>query len=499
MTPTKAGERRSYAKSTILSSLDSTPFIGGEYSSKNATRHRLPITDPYSQELLLELEEASEEDVLRAVETANKSFDSGVWSGAHPRSRALVLMKLADLIDSMNEEIALLEALDTGKRFAGTRAWDIPNAAEVFRYYAGLCDKIAGEKYPSVGSYRFFSEKAAIGVVAAIMPWNFPFACLAWKLGPALAAGCSVVVKSAERAPLTTQLFPQLAVKAGIPPGVVNVLPGRGETTGIGLASNSLVNKITFTGSTETGIEIVQRSSPNLPRLSLELGGKSPNVIMEDADVDRALSGAIGAIFDVAGQNCLAGSRTFVHAKIYDEFAERLVALTSKRRLGDNFDDKTEQGPQIDEQHVSRIEGFINRASNEGAKILIGGKKSTVGPTFFEPTLVECSRDDMEIVREEVFGPVGGLHRFDDLDEVISRANNTKFGLAAAIWTRNAKSADQFASKIQAGTIWINCYGMIDTGAPWGGFRSSGYGKELGWNAIEDFLETKVVFQDISV
>ena len=499
MTTTNAAERRLFAKSSLLTQLITTPFIDGEYTPSNDTRYRLAIRDPYSRDLLIELEEANSDDVEGAVAAAKRSFESGVWSQSHPRNRALVLLRLADLIDSMNEEIALLEALDTGKRFAGTRAWDIPNAAEVFRYYAGLCDKIAGERFPAVGSYRFFSQKEPIGIVAAIMPWNFPFACLAWKLAPALAAGCSVIVKSAERAPLTTHLFPQLAIKAGLPAGVISVLPGRGETTGAEIVANSEVRKITFTGSTKTGIEIVQRSAPHLPRLSLELGGKSPNVILADANLDRALTSSIGAIFDVAGQNCLAGSRTFVHAKIYDEFTEKLAILVRKRVLGDNLDDKTEQGPQIDEEHVLRIEGFVTRARDDGADILTGGATSSVGSTFFEPTLVACPRDDMEIARDEVFGPVGSLFRFDDLDEAIDRANQTEFGLAAAIWTADAAKADKFASNVKAGTIWINCYGMIDTVAPWGGFRLSGCGKELGWNAIDDFLETKVVFQDISV
>jgi acyl-CoA reductase-like NAD-dependent aldehyde dehydrogenase len=491
-------ELREIIKSIILNSLPKTPYWDGKYQTHNSSRDVISIYDPFTLEKLCEIEEANSSDIECCVNSARKVFEEGTWSRIHPRQRSKVLHRLADLIEQKKEEIALLEAVDTGKRFAGTLAWDIPNAIEVYRYYAGLSESVFGEYYPPVGNFRFHSLLEPVGVVAAIMPWNFPFACLAWKIAPALATGCSVIIKSAERAPLTTHYIGNLLAQAGFPDGVVNILPGKGETTGRTLVNNPNVNKITFTGSTDTAKDILVNSVNHLPRLSLELGGKSPNVIMNDCNLEKALDGTFSAIFDVAGQNCLAGSRTFVQSGIYDEFVSKLAEKTEARILGDNLENGIGQGPQIDIPHVEQIEGFVERAKSEGGEIITGGKKGKTD-NFYLPTLVSCKNDKMEIVNREVFGPVGSILKFDSFEEVISRANSTQYGLASAIWTNNQMIADEFSTKIHSGTVWINCYGMIDTVAPWGGVKQSGYGKELGHQALEDFLTTKVVFTDISV
>lgn len=485
-------------KSKEISSLvNKTPFINGRYTDSKASRKTLIVTNPLTEEAFSTLECADVDDVENAVESAYKAMYKGPWSSMHPRERAKLINKLANIIEENLNDIALLESLDTGKRFAGTKGWDIPNSVEVYRYYAGWADKIYGSYYPPIGNYRGHSIIQPIGVVAAIMPWNFPFACLAWKIAPALAAGCAIVIKSAERAPMTTQFFGTLCQQAGFPEGVINIITGIGETTGRELVRNKKVRKITFTGHTDTATDIIKNSSFYMPKLSLELGGKSPNIIMPSCNMKKALNGTMSAIFDVSGQNCLAGSRTFIHETIYDEFVESLVLKAERRILGDQFEETTEQGPQIDHNHITRIESFIKKSCDEGANIITGGKVSQRGKSFFEPTLIISAPDNSTINQDEVFGPVGSLLKFSDLDEAIDRSNNTEYGLAGAIWTSVPLEADHFTRKLEAGTVWVNCYGMLDTVAPWGGVKKSGYGKELGYEAIEQFVERKVIFEDI--
>lgn len=493
MIPTQAKDRRSYIKNNILPNLDLRPFINGEHNDTNGHEY-LDIIDPMQNTVLVKMPLCNEKDIDKAVDSAKEAFESDKWSTVHPRERARIIFKLADLIEENIEELALLEAVDVGKSISGIKGWDIPNAAEVYRYYAGWADKIVGNTYPSVSNFNISSKKEPVGVCAAIMPWNFPFACLAWKIAPALAAGCTVVVKSSERAPLTTQYLAKLIIKAGFPAGVINITMGLGEIAGNALVSNSKVNKISLTGDVLTAKKILKSSSNHLPRLSFELGGKSPNIICKDANINNAVNGTISAIFDVAGQNCLAGSRTFIHEDIYDDFIKKLTEKTLQRKLGDPLDDTTEQGPQIDTKHINRIKGYVQDALKDGGHCLTGGiEPTTKGELFFAPTLMTNIDDNMKISREEVFGPVGIIYKFKDIEEVIKRANDTDYGLAAAIWTNQKSNYDNFINNIKAGTCWINCYGIIDTVAPWGGYKQSGYGKELGYEGIEDFLETKII------
>lgn len=456
----------------------------------------LTVNDPMTNKTLVSMPCPNDQDILHAVATARSAFDSNNWPGSHPRSRASLLYKLAELVEQNLEVLALLEATDTGKRLTAVSAWDIPNAAEVYRYYAGWADKITGRQLPSPGGVTMFTKREPVGVCAAIIPWNFPFPCIAWKIAPALAAGCCVVVKTPERAPLSGQYLADLIQQAGFPPGVVNILTGIGEHAGRNLVSNPDVDKITFTGEAATASEIARSSVAHLPRLTLELGDKTPNVIMPDADLDVAVPAAVSAMFGVSGQNCCAGSRLLVDHAIASEVVERIATAAHNRILGDPLDDSTEQGPQIDRLHVKRIHSYVTHAVDSGAKCVVGGGPAGDGQ-FFAPTIITDATPDMAIYHEEVFGPVGTVHVFSGLDEAIRIANDRRFGLAAAIWTSDPKAAERFSCSVRTGTCWINCYEYFDTVAPWGGTKLSGMGRELGAEGLDEFLETKTVVRAI--
>jgi acyl-CoA reductase-like NAD-dependent aldehyde dehydrogenase len=490
--PTRPSMRRQLLEA-ILSDLNLRPFIGGEFRNPSS-KDGVSVIDPMTQQPLAEIPSASAADVDAAVLAARTAYDSGGWSQLHPRERAEYLHCLVDLINAHHNVLALVEAADTGKRYRGVQEWDIPNAAEVYRYYAGWADKLTGRVLPSSSGVEMFTRREPIGVCAAIVPWNFPFACVAWKIAPALAAGCTVVVKTSPRAPLSAQYLASLVEEAGFPQGVVNILCGD-EETGRALVSDPRVDKITFTGAASTAQDILLTSLSHLPRVTLELGDKTPNVICEDADLERATTTAVSAIFNVSGQNCCGASRTLVHRGVLEQVVDRLATAAKARRLGDQFADDTEQGPQIDLAHVARIDQFVQEAVSAGGQCVVGGSPWGDKGQFYAPTIVTGTTNDMPINRQEVFGPVGTIIPFSDIDEAIHLANDRDFGLAAAIWTRNGKTSDYFARKVRAGTCWVNCYEYIDTVAPWGGRGLSGTGRELGYEGIEQFLETKTIIR----
>lgn len=492
-----ASDRRSHVAQTIIPQLDVRPFIGGKFADP-AGEELHAVLDPMTEETLAEVPLASIKDAEAAVSAASDAFYDGEWRDVHPRQRVACLLRLADLIDRHADELALLEAADTGKPLSGVKAWDIPNAAEVYRYYAGWADKIVGDALPAIGTISVEVRREPVGVAAAIIPWNFPFPNMAWKLGPALAAGCTVVVKPAERAPMSAYYLARLMSEADFPDGVVNFVMGPGETVGAALVADPRIAKVTFTGDTHTGREIIAKAGQRFPRVTMELGGKSANVVLPDADLEAAVPGAVTAMLSVQGQDCAAGSRTFVHESIIDEFLEGLCKLVEARRLGDPLDDSTQQGPQIDRRHLERIAEYVNTATSQGATCATGGRVGDIGGLFYLPTVITNTRDDMRIMREEVFGPVGCVAPFKTLDEAIQRANASDFGLAAAVWTRTPSSAERFARECRAGTCWVNCYAMFDTTAPWGGIKASGLGRELGREGIDGFLEPKTIFRAVT-
>lgn len=491
---TTAESRRRYVKEDLIPREDLRPFIGGVFVEPHSGAE-WKVTDPMTGGVLTTMPLADEADADRALQAAETAFREGPWRRMHPRERAERLLRLATLIEDDLENLALLESADVGKRIAGVRAWDIPNAAEVYRYYAGWADKVAGYTLPDAGDVRINTYREPVGVVAAIMPWNFPFPCLAWKLAPALAVGCTVVVKSAERAPLSAQALARLCQAADIPAGVVNVVMGEGPTVGAALVRDPRVDKVTFTGDVSTARSIVAASAANLARLSLELGGKSPNVIFADADLDAAASAAVAGMFAVAGQDCGAGSRVLIEREAYDQVSQLITDRARQRILGDPLDDVTEQGPQIDKKHLDRIESYVQSAVDEGASVLLGGQVAPNGPLFYAPTVITEATSEMRVSKEEIFGPVGALYAFDSLDEAITIANGTSYGLAGAIWTRNSARSERFVREMRAGTCWVNCYGYFDTTSPWGGRKGSGYGRELGKDGLDGYLETKAVFR----
>lgn len=492
MTGESPEELRAYASRNIIAQLDVRPFINNNFVDAHGG-DLLQVRDPMTQAVLTEQPLADASDIDGAVSAARAAFDTGPWSSLHPRERGRLLLRLSALIEDNHDDIALLESLDAGKRLAGTSAWDISNAAEVYRYYAGWADKLSGSTLPSPGGVDIFTRLEPVGVVAAIIPWNFPFPCIAWKVGPALAAGCTVVIKPPERAPLSAQYFAQLVLEAGFPPGVVNVVMGTGEVAGRALVADSRVDKITFTGEAATAQDIMRSSLHKFPRVTFELGDKTPNVVLEDADLDAAVPAAVGAAFGVSGQNCCAASRVLVQDSIADIFTERFASMAAQRRLGDPLDTETDQGPQIDLEHVAVIDSYVKRAVKDGAKCATGGQRADVGDQFYLPTVLTNTNSSMQINREEVFGPVTTIMTFADLDEAIALANDRDFGLAAAIWTSNHAAADRFAARVRTGTCWINTYEYFDTVAPWGGRNLSGIGRELGEDGIRQFLESKTI------
>ncbi|HXJ06413.1 MAG TPA: aldehyde dehydrogenase family protein [Candidatus Acidoferrum sp.] len=469
-------------------------LINGRWVS-SASGKTFPTINPSTGDVITQVAEADAVDVDRAVIAARAAFETGAWRRKMTASqRGAMINGLADLIEKHADELAQLESLDNGKPYHIARAADLPLTIACYRYYAGWADKIQGKTIPVNGNYFCYTKHEPVGVVGQIIPWNFPLLMQAWKLGPALATGCTVVLKPAEQTPLSALRVGELILEAGFPEGVVNILPGYGPTAGAALARHMDVDKVAFTGSTEVGHLIMRAAADtNLKRVTLELGGKSPNIVFADADMDEAIEGAHFALFFNQGQCCCAGSRLFVEEKCYDEFVEKSVARAKKRTVGNPFDQKTEQGPQVDQDQFNKVMGYIETGKKENGKMLTGGHRVGDKGYFIEPTVFADVTDNMTIAREEIFGPVMTILKFKSIEEVAARANNTAYGLAAAVWTKDISKAHAIADSVRAGTVWVNCYDVFDAGAPFGGFKQSGIGRELGEYSLSNYTEVKTV------
>ncbi len=452
--------------------------------------------NPATGETLAQIAEADKADVDLAVKAARKAFDDGPWKKMSPKSRAGLLFKTADLLEKYAEELAVLETLDTGKPIAQSRAVDIPMAAQTFRYYAGWCDKILGETIPVEGYLLNYTLREPMGVCGLITPWNFPLMLEAWKMAPALACGNTCVLKPAEQTPLTALRLGAILTEAGFPPGVVNIVPGFGPTAGAAISGHAQVDKVAFTGEVGTGKIIMQAAAGNLKRVSLELGGKAPNIVFADADIPTAVRAGMDAIYLNQGEVCCAGSRLFVQEKAHDEFVDRARAMAKARKVGDPMDPATEQGAQNSKDQYEKILSYIEHGKKE-AKLVCGGAPAKVGNSkgfFIQPTIFDGVTNTMKIAREEIFGPVLSVLRFKDTEDLIRQANDTIFGLTAGIWTRDIGRAHSLARAIRAGTVWINCYDCFDPASPFGGYKQSGFGRDLSHHAIESYTQIKSVW-----
>ena len=481
-------------KDTLVAVRATKLLINNEWVS-SASGKTFPTINPATGEEIAQVAEADAADVDRAVKAARAAFERGPWRRKLPASeRGRLLNRLADLIEQNADELARLETLDNGKPLTVSRAGDVRLTVACYRYYAGWADKLQGKTIPIDGSFFCYTRLEPVGVVGQIIPWNFPLLMQAWKLAPALAAGNTVVLKPAEQTPLTALRVGELIVEAGFPAGVVNILPGYGPTAGAAIANHMDVDKVAFTGSTEVGHLIMEAAAKtNLKRVTLELGGKSPNIVFADADMEQAVEGSHFALFFNQGQCCCAGSRLFVEEKIYDEFVERSVERARKRTVGDPFDKKTEQGPQVDDVQFDKVMSYINAGKREGATLACGGKRVGDRGYFIEPTVFTDVKDEMKIAQEEIFGPVMTVLKFRDMDELVERANKTMYGLAAAVWTRDIGKAHAIANNVRAGTVWVNCYDVFSAAAPFGGFKQSGMGRELGEYGLQQYTEVKTV------
>ncbi len=462
--------------------------------------HRFETFDPASGKLLAELAEATASDVDEAVASARAALTSKEWKGMTPSARGKLLWKIAELIDAHVEELAELETLDQGKSFKTGRFGEIPASAEQFRYFAGFCTKILGTTIPTSIAYQpegkqifAYTTREPVGVVAAITPWNSPMLMAAMKLAPALAAGCTVVLKPAEETSLTAIRLVELMLEAGLPKGVVNLVTGFGEVVGAALTAHPDVDKVAFTGSTEVGKLIVSAAQGNLKKLTLELGGKSPAIVMPDADMALAIPGVARGIFSNSGQVCVAGSRVYAHRAVYDAVVEGLSKAASALTLGHGLDTGTDLGPLVNRKQADRVASFIAEGRSAGAEITSGGNQTGEFGTFFEPTVVTSVRPDMRMMREEIFGPVVAVTPFDDPEEAIAYANDSPYGLAGSVWTQELSSAHRLAARVKAGTIWINCHSYFSPELPKGGHKQSGWGYENGAPGLDNYLETKTV------
>ena len=456
--------------------------------------------NPSTGDILTQVAEADAADIDLAVAAARKAFEAGPWPKMSGGERSRLLFKFSELMLTKADELAELEAIDAGKPFAEARNVDIPVAAEVIQYYAGWASKIAGQTLPLRGSSFIYTLREPVGVVGAIVPWNFPLLLATWKIGPALATGCTMVLKPAELTPLSALRVGELALEAGLPPGVLNVVPGFGKTAGNALVEHPGVDKISFTGSTVVGQEILRKSAASLKRVTLELGGKSPNVVFADADLEAAARGAVGGIFYNKGEVCAAGSRILVERKVQDELIEKMKGRSAKLTQGDTLDPKTRLGPQASKGQMDKVLGYIEKGKAEGAQLAMGGERNAeAGAGYFvKPTIFANAKNDMTIAQEEIFGPVATVIPFDDLEQALRDANGTKYGLAAGVWTRDVGKAHRVARAIKAGTVWVNSYNLYDPAAPFGGFKQSGFGRDLGEDALSGYLETKTVWMDLA-
>jgi phenylacetaldehyde dehydrogenase len=488
------------------------PSLGSAAASFLATDHKLlidgkwvaaksgetfAVEDPATEEVIAHVPAGDKADIDAAVAAARRAFESGPWSRILPGDRSRLVWRLGDLLEQHADEFAELEALDNGKPVTNARRDDVQGSINMFRYMAGWSTRLNGEtiQVSSPGNWHVYTLREPVGVVGQIIPWNFPLMMAAWKLAPALAAGCTIVLKPAEQTPLSALRFGKLIQEAGFPDGVVNIVTGFGETAGAALAEHPDVDKVAFTGSTEVGKLIVKAAAGNLKRVSLELGGKSPAIVFPDADVEGAIAGTASAIFYNQGQCCTAGSRLFAHKSIYDRVVEGVTAEAGKIKIGHGLDPSVNLGPLVSKEQHNRVRGFLESGRKEGAEVVTGGNVPGNQGYFVEPTVLAKTNRDMRVVREEIFGPVVCVQSFDDddLEAVAKFANDTEYGLQASVWTRNLKVAHMMARKIKAGTICINNHNYGDPAWPFGGYKQSGWGREMGKEVMEHYTETKAV------
>jgi acyl-CoA reductase-like NAD-dependent aldehyde dehydrogenase len=475
-------------------------FIGGEWLPARAGGV-FETRNPADGEVITAIAEARAEDVSLAVDAARSALVSKEWAGMDAADRGTLLWRIGDALDASREALMRIEAVDNGKPLREAH-FDLQEAIDAFRYYAGWVTKLEGETIPVRGNVLNYTVREPVGVVGAIIPWNFPLEMAAWKVAPALACGNTVVLKPAEQTPLTALELARICASAGLPKGVLNVVPGFGETAGAALVRHPDVDKIVFTGSTAVGKVIMREAADTLKRVSLELGGKSPNIVLADADLDAAARGAFAAIFYNAGQTCTAGSRLLVHASVADGLVSRIVDRARKMEPAEPLDPKRRMGPLISEEQLRRVLGYVERGRDDGAQLVTGGGRARFRGEeigyWIEPTVFTGVQSDHAIAREEIFGPVLAVMEFTDEDEAIALANDTIYGLAAGIWTQNVKTAHRMAKHIQAGTIWINTYHPLDAASPFGGYKQSGYGRELGRHALDLYTQIKSVWVDLN-
>ncbi|WP_286228649.1 aldehyde dehydrogenase family protein [Neobacillus mesonae] len=467
-------------------------FINGEFVEAESGK-TFNTYNPATGEVLAIVSEGDERDIHKAVQAAKRAFDQGPWSKMSAAERGHLIYRLADRIEEHKEELAQLETLDNGKPINEARIIDLPGTIEQFRYFAGWTTKIMGQTIPVSGSFFNYTRHEPVGVTGQIIPWNFPLMIASWKVAPALATGCTVVLKPAEQTPLTALYLGKLIQEVGFPEGVINIVPGFGETAGASLIKHPDVNKIAFTGSTEVGKLIMREASNTMKRVSLELGGKSPNIILPDADMSKAVPGVFSGIMTNQGEICSAGSRVYIQKKLYDNVVADLASFAEKVKLGNGLYEDTQMGPLVSIEQQERVLNYINIGRNEGAECLSGGEKTEEG-YFVKPTIFAGVSEGMRIAREEIFGPVVVAMPYDDMDEIIERANNSPYGLATGVWTENVKNAHYIANRLKAGSVWVNCYSMVDPASPFGGYKQSGFGRDMGSYALENYTEVKSVW-----